>query len=120
MAGQEDSNGCINYEGGLQGSWGQGPGARSSGFDAQPWPPTLLSSICEAHHDQLSLQRDPRARLPPQPLLRARGTLRVTGAAFAFRSWELNGDVSSVQWGTRSSVPLWAALACTAPVRDPQ
>lgn len=68
MAGQEDSNGCINYEGGRRRGTGGGP------WDPRPprcghqrsTPATLsalLCSICEAHHGQLSLSS--QVRLPP-------------------------------------------------------
>uniref|UniRef100_A0A8I3WFC0 Myosin light chain 3 n=1 Tax=Callithrix jacchus TaxID=9483 RepID=A0A8I3WFC0_CALJA len=62
MAGQEDSNGCINYEGGLSrgGASGRGvlgprlPAVAAPGCAPSTHSP-LVSSICEAHHGQLSL-----------------------------------------------------------------
>lgn len=77
MAGQEDSNGCINYEGGLSraGVLVMCPGTLGSHPVLYPATcPPLLSSIREAHHGQLNLPPwvrppyslpDPLPHLPP-------------------------------------------------------
>lgn len=69
MAGQEDSNGCINYEGGLGAAGPRGAWAPRGRTPIRHAP--LLSSVREAHHGQLSLsaQVRPLPLIPPPPPL---------------------------------------------------
>lgn len=76
LKGQEDSNGCINYEGGLSragnllgGHWDPRlPPLACQGCTHAAYSPFLFS-IREAHHGQLNLSPQVRPRLPSIPAL---------------------------------------------------